>query len=80
MCVLCFDICTVFEAKKKKVNACVGTSLKTAVWCALVLGGTFRTVEHSVGVSYDLHLKLSHSVTDQAEHHKASLLYTLCTD
>lgn len=22
--------------KQKKVNACVGTSLKTAVWCALV--------------------------------------------
>lgn len=78
MCVFCVSTFAQY-LKQKKECMCGYISKNSSLVCSRSWG-TFRTVEHSVGVSYDLRLKLSHSVTDQAEHHKASLLYTLCTD
>lgn len=44
-------LCVFVHLKQTKVNACVGTSLKTAVWWALVrrysTRDAFRTAEHS---------------------------------
>ncbi len=44
-------LCVFVHLKQTKVNACVGTSLKTAVWWTLVwhysTRDVFRTVEHS---------------------------------